>query len=78
MKIYNVTSYLIILLHMLACMNSASSQLGPWAGMLIGGVYFLFGWFLCGLYLADILHLGIAHRSLDFKESLKKNRNSPH
>jgi len=36
--------------------------------MLIGGVYFVFCWFLGGLYLADVLHLGIAHRSLDYKE----------
>ena len=68
MKIYNVTGYLIIFLYMLACMYTAPSSLGPWVGLLIGGVYFLFGWFLCGLYLADILHMGIAHRALDYKQ----------
>jgi hypothetical protein len=31
--------------------------LGPWIGMLIGGVYFIFCWFLGGLYLADVLHM---------------------
>src|SRR6202030_1158633 len=36
--------------------------------MLIGGAYFIFCWFLGGLYLADVLHLGIAHRSLDYRE----------
>ena len=36
--------------------------------MLIGGVYFVFCWFLAGLYLADVLHMGIAHRALDYKE----------
>jgi len=36
--------------------------------MSIGGVYFIVCWFLGGLYLADVLHLGIAHRSLDYKE----------
>ena len=68
MKIYNITGYLIILLYMLACMYSATANLGPWIGLLIGAVYFIFCWFLAGLYLADILHLGIAHRSLDYKE----------
>jgi fatty-acid desaturase len=68
MKIYSATGYLIILLYVLACAYSAPSHLGPWAGTLIGGVYFIFCWFLAGLYLADVLHLGIAHRSLDYKE----------
>jgi fatty-acid desaturase len=36
--------------------------------MLIGGIYFVFCWFLAGLYLADVLHMGIAHRALDYKE----------
>jgi fatty-acid desaturase len=68
LKIYNVTGYLIILLYMLACMYSAPSHLGPWLALLTGGTYFIFCWFLAGLYLADVLHLGIAHRSLDYKE----------
>jgi fatty-acid desaturase len=67
-KVYNVTGYLIILVYMLACMYSAPGNLGPWTGLLIGAVYFVFCWFLGGLYLADLLHLGIAHRSLDYKE----------
>jgi len=72
MKIYNAIGYLIILLYALACMYSAPAHLGPWAGLLIGAVYFIFCWFLAGLYLADILHLGIAHRSLDYKEWFMK------
>ena len=68
MKIYNLYGYLIILLYLLACMYSAPAHLGPWIGMLVGAAYFVFGWFLCGLYLADILHMGIAHRALDYKE----------
>jgi len=36
--------------------------------MLIGGAYLIFCWFLGGLYLADVLHMGIAHRALDYKE----------
>src|SRR5258708_17904806 len=68
MKIYNLTGYLIILSYMLACTFFAPAHLGPWAGILIAGVYFIFCWFMGGLYLADVLHLGIAHRSLDYKE----------
>ena len=68
MKIYNVWGYLIILCYLLACMYSAPAHLGPWVGLLIGGAYFVFCWFLAGLYLADVLHMGIAHRALDYKE----------
>ena len=68
MKSYNALGYLIILLYLLVCMFSAPTRIGPWAGLLIGGAYFVFCWFFAGLYLADVLHLGIAHRSLDYKE----------
>ena len=46
----------------------APAYMGPGTGLLIGGVYFVFFWFLAGVYLADVLHLGIAHRSLDYKD----------
>jgi len=68
MKIYNVIGYSIIFLYVLACAYSAPAQLGPWTGMLIGAAYFIFCWFMGGLYLSDVLHLGIAHRALDYKE----------
>jgi len=67
MKIYNLIGYLIICLYVLASAYFAPAHLGPWTGMLIGGIYFIFCWFSGGLYLADVLHLGIAHRSLDYK-----------
>jgi len=67
-KSYNAIGYLIILLYLVACMYSAPTQRGPWIGLLIGAAYFVFCWFVAGLYLADVLHLGIAHRSLDYKE----------
>jgi fatty-acid desaturase len=67
-KIYNIIGYLIIVLYMLACMYCAPAQLGPWTGLLIGAAYFIFCWFLAGLYLADVLHLGIAHRALDYRQ----------
>jgi len=67
-KVYNLFGYLIILLYLLACMYSAPTHFGPSTALWIGGIYFIFCWFLAGLYLADLLHLGIAHRSLDYKE----------
>jgi fatty-acid desaturase len=72
MRIYNVTGYLIIVCYLLACMYSAPAHLGPWMGVSFAGVYFVFCWFLAGLYLADLLHLGIAHRSLDYQEWFMK------
>ena len=72
MKIYNLMGYLIIVFYMAACMYSAPPQFGPWAGLLIGALYFIFCWFVAGLYLADVLHLGIAHRALDYKEWFTK------
>ncbi len=68
MKIYNVVGYLIIVCYALACSYFAPANIGPWAGLLIGATYFIVFWFLAGVYLADVLHLGIAHRALDYKE----------
>ena len=67
MKTYNAVGYLIILLYGAACMLLAPAHIGPWGGLAIGAAYFTLFWFLAGVYLADVLHLGIAHRSLDFK-----------
>lgn len=72
MKSYNFIGYLIIVLYAIASMLLAPAHLGPWFGLLIGSAYFIFCWFFGGLYLADVLHLGIAHRSLDYKEWFMK------
>jgi len=67
-KIYNVVGYLIIVLYALACLYFAPASIGPWAGLAIGAAYFVVFWFIAGVYLADVLHLGIAHRALDYQE----------
>jgi stearoyl-CoA desaturase (delta-9 desaturase) len=67
-KIYNLVGYLIIVSYLLASGIFAPSQLGLWAALSFAVAYFLFFWFLAGVYLADVLHLGIAHRSLDYKD----------
>jgi fatty-acid desaturase len=66
-KIYNVYGYLIIVAYMVICIACAPAGMGLWTAALISGSYFTFFWFLAGVYLADVLHLGIAHRSLDFE-----------
>jgi stearoyl-CoA desaturase (delta-9 desaturase) len=68
MKIYNFVGYSIIATYLLACWHFAPSHLELATSMLIGIVYFVFFWFMAGLYLADVLHLGIAHRSLDYQQ----------
>jgi stearoyl-CoA desaturase (delta-9 desaturase) len=60
--------YLIIVLYALACLCFAPASIGPWAGLAIGAAYFVVFWFIAGVYLADVLHLGIAHRALDYQE----------
>jgi stearoyl-CoA desaturase (delta-9 desaturase) len=67
MKSYNAAGYTILLGYALACMVAAPAAIGPWWGGAIGATYFLAFWFLAGIYLADVLHLGIAHRALDFE-----------
>src|SRR5580704_577609 len=68
MKIYNLVGYSIVLAYGVGCLYFAPAHLGPWKGLAIGAAYFILFWFLAGVYLADVLHLGIAHRSLDYKE----------
>jgi fatty-acid desaturase len=67
LRIYNVAGYATILAYALACMYFAPPELGPWAGLTIGAAYFIACWFVGGLYLSCVVHLGIAHRSLDYK-----------
>ena len=73
MKVYNIIGYFIITLYGLACVFFAPEHIGPLGALAIGAVYFILLWFLAGVYLADILHLGIAHRSLNFKPWLIKS-----
>jgi len=67
LKIYNVAGYAIILAYALGCMVFAPPHIGPWAGLLIGAAYFVACWFVGGLYLSAIIHMGIAHRALEYK-----------
>jgi hypothetical protein len=68
MKIYNLVGVGTLALQLLLSVLLAPPWLGPWWGMAIGFAYLLLSWFLGGLYLSDIIHLGIAHRALDYKQ----------
>ena len=68
MNIYNAVGYTIIFTYALACMYFAPLHIGPWAGLLIGAAYFLACWFIGGLYLSSVMHMGIAHRALDYED----------
>lgn len=67
MKIYNAIGYAIIVVYALACMVFAPPAIGPWGGLAIGAAYFIGVWFMGGLYLSAVIHMGIAHRALDYK-----------
>jgi stearoyl-CoA desaturase (delta-9 desaturase) len=64
---YNFIGYAIILAYAVASMVFAPPQLGPWGGLAIGAAYFIACWFIGGLYLSCVIHLGVAHRALDYQ-----------
>ena len=68
MKIYNVLGFAILSLQILISATLAPDSLGPYWGMVVGFGYLLISWFMGGLYLSDMIHLGIAHRALDYKD----------
>jgi fatty-acid desaturase len=68
MKAYNVTGYSLITAHLLAAGLAAPAKWGFVAGASGGLVYLIFIWFLGGLYLSDVMHMGIAHKTLDYKD----------
>ena len=68
MRIYLLAGYATLAFYALACICLAPPHIGPWAGLSIGAAYFFVVWFVAGVYLSLVIHLGIAHRSLDYKE----------
>jgi fatty-acid desaturase len=67
-RIYNVVGYALLVAYAAACFYVAPSHIGPWAGLLVGAAYLLACWFFAGLYLSAVLHMGVTHRALDYKE----------
>src|SRR5471032_1471366 len=48
-------------------MAAAPAAIGPVGGLAIAAAYFLACWFVGGVYLSCVVHMGIAHRALDYK-----------
>jgi stearoyl-CoA desaturase (delta-9 desaturase) len=72
MRIYNVAGYALVVAHALVSALLAPPELGYWRGLGFGMLYLVLIWLVAGIYLSDVLHLGIAHRALDFRDSLVK------
>jgi sn-1 stearoyl-lipid 9-desaturase len=68
MRIYNVLGYSVLVAYAMACLYFAPPQIGPWTGLLIGATYLVACWFVCGLYLSLVLHMGITHGALEYEE----------
>ena len=68
MKIYNALGYAALGLQLVLSAWLAPHAIGPWWGMAIGFGYLLASWFLAGVYLSDVMHMGITHGGLDYKE----------
>ena len=68
MKTYNVVGYSLLLAYTVACLYFAPPHLGPWTGLSIGAAYLVWCWFIGGLYLSSVIHMGITHGALAYKE----------
>ena len=66
MKVYNAIGYTIIFLHIAVSGALAPSEWGPWVGMGIGFGYLVIMWFFGGIYLSNMLHMGLAHKALTY------------
>jgi stearoyl-CoA desaturase (delta-9 desaturase) len=67
MRIYNAIGFAILAGCVAAAAFFAPASLCPLNGMAIGIAYFLCVWFLAGVYLSDVIHMGITHGALDYR-----------
>jgi stearoyl-CoA desaturase (delta-9 desaturase) len=72
MRIYNLVGYALILINCLLAAVLAPPEWSLWLGALVGFAYLALVWFWGGVYLAVVLHMGIAHRALDFNDTFVK------
>lgn len=73
MKIYNALGYASLLVYAVTCAYLAPPHLGTWAGLLVAMAYLIACWFVAGVYLSCVIHMGIAHRALDYQEWFVKS-----
>ena len=67
MKIYNVIGYSLIAIHILIAGLIAPDGWGFVLGAVFGVSYLVYVWFFGGVYLSDVMHMGVAHKTLSFK-----------
>jgi stearoyl-CoA desaturase (delta-9 desaturase) len=67
MKIYSLIGYGMLALHLLASGLTARPGRSFGTGVMIGFGYVVFIWFFGGMYISNVMHMGIAHKSLAFK-----------
>ena len=67
MKIYNLIGWCLILVYAVACAATAPASLGTAGALLVAAAYFLVTWFIGGVYLSCVIHMGVAHRALDYQ-----------
>ena len=72
MKVYSWVGAGTLLVQAVMSMALAPPSMGPWVGLAIGMGYLLVSWFVCGVYLSDVIHLGIAHRAHDYSNGFVK------
>jgi fatty-acid desaturase len=72
MTIYNVVGYSLIAVHLVLSELFAPKEWGSLLGAAFGLGYLLYIWFFGGLYLSDVIHMGIAHKTLDYKDGFIK------
>src|SRR5688572_3456323 len=68
MRSYNIPGHSARGLQLVLSAWLAPPALGPWWGMAIGFGYLVMSWFLGGVYLSDVMHMGITHGALDYKQ----------
>ena len=68
MKVYNVSGYSLLALHVLFSALTAPPGWGIWLAVGVGLLYLGMIWFFGGLYLSNVLHMGIAHKALAYKK----------
>ncbi len=67
MKIYNVAGYSLVAFHLVGAGLAAPAEWGFIVGAAGGLGYLIFIWFIGGIYLSDVMHMGIAHKTLEYK-----------
>ena len=72
MRAYTLVGYTLLLAYAVGAMAMAPEAWGPLGGLAVALAYLAVIWFIGGMYLSNVLHLGLAHGALDFKPAFIK------